>query len=244
MIVKVYCQICKEHIADVDTNTLSMPLKGSMFISKDPAHGFPPPFVPEAEWEDMECPWGPHRPFLEPNMVLTDIGVILIPQSGALEVPPPPEQVRTSTPPHLPEEPEQKPDAPPEPDVPPPPGADEEEGEPGIYPCQCFKCGNEFMSSKEHDEVCPRCKAGLPPIEDPEMPSIHELEKRHRMEEDGYVDTGKEEEGNETPEASPPEQKQPAEAGPFVCDHPGCGRSFKSQAALYAHSRVHKRKGE
>ena len=234
MKVQIICQICKEHIANADTDALALPLKGEMFESKDPVHGFPPPFEDGAEWEYMECPWGPHRPFIEPNKVLTDQGlIILVRGTSVVATPDLTHQARNFPPVDVP--------------LPSPPAEEVEEplvspelivpsdgicnqtvpSDEAVYSCQCFTCGREFYSGIDQDETCPECRAGKAP-EEKDEPSIFELEKEFKDSEEG------EEAKNE----------EPAPAG-FYCDHPDCtGRGpFKSQNALYGHLRVHKKKG-
>lgn len=89
--MKVICQICQEHIAN--TGELSLPLKGSMFLSPDLVHDFPAPFDPGDTWETMRCPYGRiylengqqggHRPFLKDHEVLTEEGLITVTGDGA-----------------------------------------------------------------------------------------------------------------------------------------------------------------
>jgi len=76
--VKIRCEICSEIIARVDPAALLLPLMGSMFYSPDPVHGFDPPFPESLEWEDMRCPYGPHRPFIEQNRVITADGKAIV----------------------------------------------------------------------------------------------------------------------------------------------------------------------
>lgn len=80
MEISVFCQICSERIAVVDTERLSYPMIGAMFQSPDPAHGYPDPFAPSLDWEAMRCPYGPHRPFLRDDQILTPAGLINLPQ--------------------------------------------------------------------------------------------------------------------------------------------------------------------
>ena len=83
------CQLCNQPIAKVDPDKLSLPLMGSMFEPLDPDHGYPPPFPADADWQYMMCPYGPHRPFTNPNQVLTEEeGLITVEgDSGVLNCP-------------------------------------------------------------------------------------------------------------------------------------------------------------
>lgn len=74
----VICQICAERIGSFDAKDLTIPLRGAMFGSSDILHGFPPPFDPEAEWEDFRCPYCRTRPFIERDEVLTEDGTYKI----------------------------------------------------------------------------------------------------------------------------------------------------------------------
>jgi hypothetical protein len=76
--IKVLCEICNEHIAMADTDTLRMPMMGSMFTSPDPFHGVPAPFDPSTPWVHMACPWCRKRPFMEEDRVLTADGRIKV----------------------------------------------------------------------------------------------------------------------------------------------------------------------
>lgn len=73
----VICQVCGEKIGKIDENNISYPIKGSMFLSPDPIHGYPPPFEDDADFESARCPYGRiHRPFFVDNEILTDQGII------------------------------------------------------------------------------------------------------------------------------------------------------------------------
>lgn len=76
--MNVICEICQEKIAEAKADDIRLPLKGSQFLSPDSRHGFPPPFDPEAEWEDMRCPYCRRRPFLRRDSILTSDGVLWI----------------------------------------------------------------------------------------------------------------------------------------------------------------------
>lgn len=56
------CEICRMPIGKFNPKDVKLPIKGSMFKSIDPAHGFPPPFPDEVDWIDARCPYGPRRP--------------------------------------------------------------------------------------------------------------------------------------------------------------------------------------
>lgn len=76
--MKVVCEICQEQIATTNKKLLKYPLIGKMFLSPDPFHGYAPPFDASQEWTDMRCPYGTHRPFIEPDRVLTDTGYFFV----------------------------------------------------------------------------------------------------------------------------------------------------------------------
>lgn len=75
----VLCEICTERIGTVDADEIRQ--KGSYtgrdFGSIDPAHGVPPPFHPSLTWMDMRCPYGPHRPFIAPDRLTLEGGIVL-----------------------------------------------------------------------------------------------------------------------------------------------------------------------
>jgi len=77
--MKVICEICTEHIANVDRKEVTIPMKGWMFKSPDTAHGFDPPFLPDTAWEDMRCGYCNQRPFTEEDGFMSDIGYVKIP---------------------------------------------------------------------------------------------------------------------------------------------------------------------
>ena len=62
------CEICHEFIGKCDMSKFSVPMNGSMFISKDHFHGYPAPFYGHAhEWLELKCPICKNRPFVSPN---------------------------------------------------------------------------------------------------------------------------------------------------------------------------------
>lgn len=81
--MKAKCEICNELIGSVEPDKLTLPLKGEMFGSPDLEHGYPRPFFAEATYEFMRCPFGPHRPILLPDRILTDEGYVKITAEGA-----------------------------------------------------------------------------------------------------------------------------------------------------------------
>ena len=83
--LSVYCEVCGEKIATADMHTLQIPLKGSQFLSPDAWHGYPPPFEPEAEWEEMRCPHCRRRPFISETAVKTANGMYEVPRTVAPE---------------------------------------------------------------------------------------------------------------------------------------------------------------
>ena len=87
-LVPVQCPICQEHVANVRLNDVFLPLKGSMFLSPDPAHGFEPPFPPDVGWEFCLCPWGGYS-----HRGVIDEKTILLQGYGPYEVKPKPEEV-------------------------------------------------------------------------------------------------------------------------------------------------------
>ena len=54
MKIKVYCNVCKHYIFDAETDTLDLPLKGSMFTVGE-LHNWPAP-LPDAPQNDLVCP--------------------------------------------------------------------------------------------------------------------------------------------------------------------------------------------
>lgn len=83
--VIVICELCGERIAQTTLESLSYPVKGSMFTSVDPVHGVPDPWQPYEQWVDeLRCPYGRnHRFMTRDNKVLTDKGLVVIPRDGA-----------------------------------------------------------------------------------------------------------------------------------------------------------------
>lgn len=72
---QLMCEICREIIGAFHTEDVEEPIKGAMFQSKDPRHGFPPPFrSPALEWKDMQCPYCSNRPFFARGYLLTERG--------------------------------------------------------------------------------------------------------------------------------------------------------------------------
>lgn len=76
MLLKIYCEICGEFIAQAEMDDLSLPLMGHMFLSTQPERKVPPPFNPDIDWIHMRCPYGPHRPFIHTNRLMTDRGFV------------------------------------------------------------------------------------------------------------------------------------------------------------------------
>lgn len=72
---RIRCEICQEVIATIDKATIEAPIRGDMFDSPDPGHGFLPPFGPDANLDSMFCPYCLKRPFLvvdpESHVILT-----------------------------------------------------------------------------------------------------------------------------------------------------------------------------
>jgi hypothetical protein len=69
------CELCRQHIGNFWEEEVEEPIKGAMFHSKDPAHGFPPPFRSSGlEWKDMRCPYCRNRPFISEGVILTAEG--------------------------------------------------------------------------------------------------------------------------------------------------------------------------
>jgi hypothetical protein len=83
MILKAKCEICSEIYATIDTDKLTVPLMGAMFMSPDQSHGVPNPFPPENDFTFLRCPYGPHRPIILPERILTDLGYVEIGKDGA-----------------------------------------------------------------------------------------------------------------------------------------------------------------
>lgn len=98
--LKVFCQSCTEHIANIDPFALRSPLSGGVFESPDPTHDIPPPFLgDDADFEHMTCPYGRnHKPFNESDKILTEAGIlwvrpgeppslVLLPPTGMMDRP-------------------------------------------------------------------------------------------------------------------------------------------------------------
>ena len=69
------CEMCREFIGRFHTEEIEEPITGAMFHSKDPRHGFPPPFItPGIQWENMRCPYCRLRPFLAKGLIFTTEG--------------------------------------------------------------------------------------------------------------------------------------------------------------------------
>lgn len=69
------CELCRQHIGNFWEEEVQEPIKAAMFHSKDPAHGFPPPFRSSGlEWRDMRCPYCRNRPFITEGVILTSEG--------------------------------------------------------------------------------------------------------------------------------------------------------------------------
>jgi len=54
------CRLCHAAIAAFDPTDLTPPLTGAVFGPLEP--GFPPPFDPEASFDDARCPYCRHHP--------------------------------------------------------------------------------------------------------------------------------------------------------------------------------------
>ena len=76
------CRICHAAIAAFDPARLTLPLDGAVFGPISP--GFPPPFMPDAPWEDARCPHCRHHPQgYEPagrDSLATDAGDLPLPR--------------------------------------------------------------------------------------------------------------------------------------------------------------------
>ena len=82
------CEICREAIGTFHSEEVKEPIKGAMFNSKDPAHGFPAPFrAPGLEWEHMRCPYCQKRPFLSRGVLMTMNGFWSITQQKLVDRP-------------------------------------------------------------------------------------------------------------------------------------------------------------
>lgn len=82
------CEICREAIGTFLSEDVTEPIKGAMFHSKDPAHGFPAPFrAPGLEWEHMRCPYCHKRPFLTRGVLMTLNGFWSIPKQSYVDRP-------------------------------------------------------------------------------------------------------------------------------------------------------------
>lgn len=76
--MKVICEICTEHIANVNMKDMDLPMKGWMFKSPDTVHGFDPPFLPDTTWEDMRCGYCNQRPFTKEDGFMSDTGYMRV----------------------------------------------------------------------------------------------------------------------------------------------------------------------
>ena len=79
------CRLCHAAIAAFDPARLTLPLDGAVFGPISP--GFPPPFMPDAPWEDARCPHCRHHPQgYEPagrDSLATDAGEMPLPRPHA-----------------------------------------------------------------------------------------------------------------------------------------------------------------
>ena len=72
---ELVCEVCRQTIGYFRTDEVVEPITGAMFSSKDPVHGFPPPFrSPGLGFEDMTCPYCIRRPFFTRGLILTENG--------------------------------------------------------------------------------------------------------------------------------------------------------------------------
>lgn len=62
MMVSVFCEICREHIANADTDNLAVPMSGVMFKSSMADRGVAL-WSDRLAWEHMSCPYCRKRPF-------------------------------------------------------------------------------------------------------------------------------------------------------------------------------------
>jgi hypothetical protein len=82
------CEVCSEIIAAFYLDEISIPIHALMFRPVDEEHGYPPPFPEGQDWVLMQCPFGPHRPFIfdaekelqGPSRLLTPVGYVQIPK--------------------------------------------------------------------------------------------------------------------------------------------------------------------
>lgn len=75
---KLICEICTETVGVIVREKLAYPLRGEMFKSPDPFHGFSDPFPPEQTWEEMRCGYCRCRPFIAEDRILTDRGYLAV----------------------------------------------------------------------------------------------------------------------------------------------------------------------
>ena len=74
-IEKVVCEICHQLIGKCDMSKFDTPMHGSLFISIDHKHGYPPPFYSnDFEWMELRCPRCNNRPFLSKNFFYNEKG--------------------------------------------------------------------------------------------------------------------------------------------------------------------------
>lgn len=63
------CDVCGHELGVFDPLKVHLPLRGDMFRSIDPFHGWPDPFPASVDWRYMECPRCTMRPFEDESVI-------------------------------------------------------------------------------------------------------------------------------------------------------------------------------
>ena len=63
------CEFCRDPLATVNLEELTLPLKPEMFKSINEARGIPAPFHPDLEWKHFKCPICKLRPQQEEHLL-------------------------------------------------------------------------------------------------------------------------------------------------------------------------------
>jgi len=66
--------VCGHELGMFDPEQAHLPLRGEMFRSRDPHHGWPAPFPASVDWRHMECPRCTLRPFNREDMITDSRG--------------------------------------------------------------------------------------------------------------------------------------------------------------------------
>jgi hypothetical protein len=87
MKITIFCVACGEACGVADTDTLRLPLNGSMFDSYRPENGFPAPFAMDKTrlFGDLRCPVCKNNA-TEEDAVMTTEGRYVVPQPSVAEI--------------------------------------------------------------------------------------------------------------------------------------------------------------